>query len=79
MKLSIGVILKLAGEIEAILASDGLLDSNGDFITPLSPVAVSKSAAAIEALLVSKGVVVQNNVDKIIQLIPLILSLAGVK
>ena len=79
MKLTTGSILKLVGDVGTALTAAGVLDTNGDAVTPVSPAAIAKAAAAIEALLVSDGLVVQENVDKVIKLIPLVLDLAGVK
>ncbi len=79
MKVTIGVVLELAGKIGDILKQDGILDANGDAVTPVSVQAIAKVAADVEQLLVSHGVVVPGQADKIIQVLPLLLSLAGVK
>ena len=79
MIVTTGSVMKLIGAIEKVLTADGILDSAGNFTTPVSPQNIAKAAAGIEQLLVADGVIVPGNVDKIIQLIPLILALAGVK
>lgn len=78
MIVTTGSVMKLIGAIEQVLATDGILDAKGDFAAPVSPQAIAKAAAEIEQLLVTDGVIVPGNVDKIIQLIPLILALVGV-
>lgn len=79
MKLTPGAILDLVGEISNILKVHGVFNVDGEVVTPVSAQGLSKSIAAIFTLLESKGVVVAGNVDKIVQLIPVILQLADVK
>lgn len=73
-----GTLLKIMADIIPILEHDGIIDDVGDFHEP----SVSQWAALagqIEAVLHNHGVTVQENVDKVINGLPLILSLLGVK
>lgn len=77
MKITTGTLMKLIGEVEAILSREGVLDAEGNFANPVSPEALAKAAADIEVLLKTKGVVIQGKVDQAIQALPLVLGLIG--
>ncbi len=75
MDITVGVLLSLAGAIGNALTEAGLLDPAGNFVGSPSPQQIGKAAATIETVLKSKGLNVPKNVDKIIQLLPVILDL----
>lgn len=77
--MSVGKILETFGAVGQILSKRGLLDANGNFVTPVSTVAVANVVADVEQLLKADGVTVQAEVDKFIAALPFILALAGVK
>lgn len=76
MKLTLGVILSLAGAIGNGLTESGLLDADGNFVGNPTPEQIGKAAATIETLLIAKGLQVPRNIDKIIKLLPVILDFA---
>ena len=73
MNLTVGVLLSLAGAIGNALTEAGLLDAQGNFMNP-TPEAIGKAAQAVEEVLKAKGLVVPKNIDKAIQILPLVLS-----
>lgn len=77
--MSVGKILSLIGQVEAILTKHGILDSAGNAIIPLSITGLASTVADVETILKADGLVIQADVDKIIAALPLILALLGVK
>lgn len=73
MKLNIGQVLVLQSQIIQALVANGVIDAQGNFVDDLQ--AEIKALTDIETLLKSNGLVIPDKVDKIIQLLPLILTL----
>lgn len=76
--MKIGTLVKILADIIPILENDGLLDANDDFHEPTVQ-QWAALAGQIEAVLHNHGITVQENVDKVIQILPMVLSLSGVK
>ena len=76
--MNIGTALKIVAEIIPILVREGIIDEVGNFHEP-SAQHWAQLASEVEAVLKLYGVTVQEDVDKVIALLPMILSLAGVK
>lgn len=74
MTLTFGQILSLAGAIGNALTEAGVLDAAGNFTSNPSAADIGRAAAAIETLLKARGLNVPKNVDKVIQLLPVILA-----
>lgn len=74
MKLTIGTILSLLGASGNALTEAGILDSNGDFAANPSPAAIASAAEKIEEILKAHGLIVPSNVDKLIQIAPLLIG-----
>lgn len=73
-----GVILFVLRDGTNYLESKNLLKTDGKFGT-FTPQNDAELAVVIETSLKSHGVVVPNEVDKVLTILPLVLSLAGVK
>ena len=71
--LNIGQVLVLIAKIIAILQREGIIDPQGNFVDDLQ--AETRAFAAIEVELKAAGLVVPDKVDKIIALLPLVLSM----
>lgn len=74
MTITFGQILSLAGAIGNALTEAGVLDAAGNFTSNPTPAQLGKAAASIETLLKARGLDVPKNVDKVIQLLPVILA-----
>ena len=68
-----GQFLILFAQIVTILQKEGLLDAKGNFIDDFA--AEARAVAAIERQLTADGVVIPDRVDKIIQILPLVLAM----
>lgn len=79
MKLNFGTLIDLLMEVKIALVNRGLVDANGEFVTPFHAVAIAEVSADVEQILVKRGVAVQSEIDKVIQAIPAVLLLIGVK
>lgn len=73
-----GAILFVIRDGTNYLETKGLLKSDGKFGT-FTPQHDAELAQIIENSLKQHGVVVPNEVDKVLTILPLVLSLAGVK
>lgn len=73
-----GAILFVIRDGTNYLETKGLLRSNGTFGV-FTPQHDAELAGVIETSLKNHGVVVPNEVDKVMTILPLVLSLAGVK
>ena len=71
--LNLGQVLVLEAKIVLILQKEGVIDAQGNFVDDLQ--AELRAFAAIESELKSVGLVVPERVDKIVQMLPLILAL----
>ena len=76
--MKVGTLVRVIAEVLPILERNGLIDANDDFHDP-TPEQWATVASEVEAVLKAHGVTVQENVDKVIQILPLVLSMAGVK
>lgn len=74
MNITVGVLLSLAGAIGNALTESGLLDHEGNFVGNPTPEQIGKAAATVETVLKAKGLNVPKNIDKVIQLLPVILA-----
>jgi hypothetical protein len=79
MNLTVGLILKLAGSLDQVLTANGILDATGAFVTPVSATAIAKATADYEVSLKASGLVIPEKVDQIVQVLPALLVIAGVK
>ena len=76
--MEIGVLLFVIADVEKYLSARGLLTVDGKILHP----SIENDAdllACIENSLKEHGVTVDDTIDKVIKMIPLVLSLAGVK
>lgn len=76
--MKIGIALVIFADIIKMLKGANIIDEYGDFRTPTAnedAVLVTRVARILE----DHGVDVPDQVDKILQILPLVLSLAGVK
>lgn len=74
MNITVGMLLSLAGAIGNALTEAGLLDVDGNFVSNPSAEQIGKAAATVETVLKAKGLNVPKNIDKAIQLLPVILA-----
>lgn len=76
--MKVGTLVRIISEILPILERDGIIDANDDFHAP-SPTQWAALAIEIEQVVKKHGVTVQDEVDRIVNGLPLILALVGVK
>ena len=76
--MNIGTALKILADIIKLLSGMGILDLNGNFRAPTAN-EDSLLAVRVEAILENYGITVPDQIEKILQILPLALSLAGVK
>lgn len=76
--MKVGTLLLVLHDVIEGLVGEGLLTAEGDFVGPT----VNQDfqlATMVENALKHHGVTLPEDVDKVIQVLPLVLSLAGVK
>lgn len=76
--MNIGTALKLFADIIKLLSGMGIIQIDGNFRAP-SAAEDTLIAARVEEILKNYGVDIPEKVDKVLEIIPIALSLAGVK
>ena len=74
-----GTLLLIVGDVIALLGTLGLITADGSLLAPSSAAQDGQLAAGVEAILVKHGVGIPAQANQVVQLIPIILSIAGVK
>lgn len=77
--ITLGEIFNLVGLVHKSMITHGVLDTNGALVNPVPVIGVASVAKDVEDALQAMGVHVQPNVDKIIDALPTVLALFGVK
>jgi hypothetical protein len=77
--MNVGLALIILADLVNTLKADGLLLADGTFKFPPGIQPELRLAKQIEELLKSHGVAIDENVDKVLGLLPLVLQLANVK
>lgn len=75
--MKVGTLLRIFNAITPVLEKYNVLDQNDDFHEP-SVLVWAEMAAEIETILKAHGVEVDQNVDKILQVLPAIIGLIGI-
>jgi len=70
-----GTLLEIVADTVNMLKTHGVIDPQGNFVEPTLD-KVPELAAALEAILKSHGVQTPDKLDKMIQLVPLVLAIA---
>lgn len=70
-----GTLLEIGADVVNMMKTQGIIDPAGNFVEP-SLDKIPELAAAIEAILKSHGVQTPDKLDKMIQLVPLVLAIA---
>lgn len=76
--MKVSTLLLILADVVPLLERDGLIDTNGDFVTPTAA-QWTKLATDVNNVLTARGVKEPAQVAQILTLIPLVLSIAGVK
>ncbi len=67
-------LMSILGALLSVPAAIGIVDANGDFLTP-TPNQDAQIAAAVEGILKAHGVTVPEKIDAVIAMLPFLLSL----
>lgn len=67
-------LMAILAALLAIPAAVGIVDANGDFLTP-TPTQDAEIAAAVEGILKAHGVTVPEKVDQVVGMLPFLLGL----
>lgn len=70
-----GTLLSIISDVINMLKTEGVIDPKGNFVEP-ALADIPKLAAALEVILKSNSVAMPDKIDKVIQLIPLVLAIA---
>lgn len=70
-----GTLLFILHDVVEMLAAKGYLTPEGDFVAPHTVEQDLQMVTDVEAIVKHRGITVQDQVDKIIQALPLIFSL----
>ena len=73
-----GTLLLIIHDVIDVMRELSLIDANGDIVAP-DAARDALIAQRVETILKNYGVSIPDTVDKVIQIIPLVLALAGVK
>lgn len=76
--MKVGTLLLILHDVIEKLVGMNILSTSGDFINPTVGQDV-QIATMIEQAAKAHGVVIQSDVDKILNILPLVMSLVGVK